>query len=419
MNDVLAKLEIDIRLVGMLAALGLVWIGFDYFTGGLFLTPRNLWNLSVQTASIATMSCGMVLVIVTRNIDLSVGSILGFSAMIVGVVQARLLPVTLGWGYDNDWIWLVAVLAGLGVGAVIGTLQGFIIAYLGVSSFIVTLGGLLVWRGAAWWVTEGQTVAPIDARFRMLGGGIEGSVGATASWAIGIAATLLVIGLMQLARRRRIAYGFTVRPVWSEAAIYGVVTAAILGVTWIFNIYYIPASVARRLVEASGAAWPEGGVRIAHGYAIPVLIAIVAGILVSFLAIRTRFGRYLFAIGGNPEAAELSGIRTRRTTMLVFTLMGMLCGLAACISTARLQSATNAMGTFDELYVIAATVIGGTSLAGGVGTIHGAMLGAVLMGSLQSGMLLLDMPTPLQNIVVGCVLVTAVWVDGIFRRRAG
>lgn len=418
MNDFLARLEIDIRLVGMLAALGLVWIGFDYFTGGLFLTPRNLWNLSVQTASIATMSCGMVLVIVTRNIDLSVGSILGFSGMIIGVVQARFLPVDLGWGYDNSWIWLVAVLCGLGIGALIGTIQGFIIAYLGVSSFIVTLGGLLVWRGAAWWVTEGQTVAPIDARFRMLGGGIEGSVGAPASWGIGIVATLLVIGLMQMARRRRIAYGFSIRPAWAEAGIYGAVAAAILGVTWMFNVYYIPVSVARRIVEARGQAWPEGGVNIAHGYAIPVLIAIVAGILVSFLAIRTRFGRYLFAIGGNPEAAELSGIRTRRTQMLVFTLMGVLCGLAACISTARLQSATNATGTFDELYVIAATVIGGTSLAGGVGSIHGAMLGAVLMGSLQSGMLLLDMPTPLQNIVVGCVLVLAVWVDGIFRRRA-
>lgn len=417
MNDVLAKLEINIRLVGMIAALAVVWIGFNYFTGGLFLTPRNLWNLSVQTASIATMSCGMVLVIVTRNIDLSVGSILGFAGMIVGVVQARFLPVDLGWGFDHDATWIVAVVAGLGVGALIGTLQGFIIAYLGVSSFIVTLGGLLVWRGAAWWVTQGQTVAPIDARFRMIGGGIEGAVGASASWAIGIIGTVLVIALMWMARRRRIAYGFSIRPAWSEAVIYGVVAIAILGITWIVNSYYVPPAVARRLVEASGQAWPDGGISIAHGYAIPVLIALGAGIVVSFLAGRTRFGRYIFAIGGNPEAAELSGIKTRRTQMLVFTLMGLLCGMAACISTARLQSATNAAGTFDELYVIAATVIGGTSLSGGVGTIYGAMLGAILMGSLQSGMLLLDMPTPLQNIVVGCVLVLAVWVDGLFRRR--
>lgn len=417
MSDHLARLEIDIRLVGMIAALGVVWLGFNYFTDGLFLTPRNLWNLSVQTASIATMACGMVLVIVTRNIDLSVGSILGFSGMIVGVVQARFLPVDLGWGFDHGATWIVAMVAGLGVGALIGTLQGFIIAYLGVSSFIVTLGGLLVWRGAAWWVTQGQTVAPIDARFRMIGGGIEGAMGAPVSWGIGIVATLLVLALMWMARRRRMSYGFSVRPAWSEAVIYGVVGLAILGATWIVNSYYVPPAVARRLVEASGQVWPDGGVTIAHGYAIPVLIALGAGIIVSFLAARTRFGRYVFAIGGNPEAAELSGIKTRRTQMLVFTLMGLLCGMAACISTARLQSATNATGTFDELYVIAATVIGGTSLAGGVGTIYGAMLGAILMGSLQSGMLLLDMPTPLQNIVVGCVLVLAVWVDGIFRRR--
>lgn len=417
MNGFLAKLEIDVRLLGMIVALAVIWLGFDYFSGGYFLTPRNLWNLSVQTASIATMSCGMVLVIVTRHIDLSVGSILGFSGMIIGVMQARILPEQFGLGFDHPLIWQIAVLTGLVVGALIGTLHGFIIAYLGVSSFIVTLGGLLIWRGAAWWVTAGQTVAPIDARFRMIGGGIEGSIGSTASWVLGVIASLLAIMLMQFSRRRRISYGFAVRPVWAEALISGIIAAMILGATWVVNSYNLPAAVARRIVEARGEVWPEEGLSIAHGYAIPVLIALGAGIIVTFLALRTRFGRYVFAIGGNPEAAELSGVNTRRTQMLVFTLMGLLCGAAACISTARLQSATNAAGTFDELYVIAATVIGGTSLAGGAGTIYGAMLGAIVMGSLQSGMLLLDMPTPLQNIVVGCVLIIAVWVDSMFRRR--
>ncbi|MFC3676583.1 sugar ABC transporter permease [Ferrovibrio xuzhouensis] len=417
MSGFLAKLEIDIRLLGMIAALGTIWIGFNYFSDGLFLTPRNLWNLSVQTASIATMSCGMVLVIVTRNIDLSVGSLLGFTGMIVGVVQARLLPQQLGLGFENPLTWEVTMIIGLAAGAMIGTLQGFIIAYLGVSSFIVTLGGLLIWRGAAWWVTAGQTVAPIDGRFKMIGGGIEGSIGSTASWIVGILATLLAIALMQASRRRRIAYGFSVRPAWAEAFVGGIIAFTILGATAIVNSYDMPPVVARRIVEARGQVWPEGGIDIAHGYAIPVLIALGTGIVVTFLARRTRFGRYVFAIGGNPEAAELSGINTRRTQMLVFTLMGLLCGIAACISTARLQSATNAAGTFDELYVIAATVIGGTSLSGGAGTIYGAMLGAIVMGSLQSGMLLLDMPTPLQNIVVGCVLIVAVWIDSLYRRR--
>lgn len=134
------------------------------------------------------------------------------------------------------------------------------------------------------------------------------------------------------------------------------------------------------------------------------------------LTTRTRFGRYVFAIGGNPEAAELSGVNTRRTLMLVFGLMGALCGIAACIATARLNAATNAAGTLDELYVIAAAVIGGTSLAGGAGTIAGAMLGALVMQSLQSGMVLLGVDAPLQNIVVGLVLVAAVWADTVYRR---
>jgi D-xylose transport system permease protein len=148
-----------------------------------------------------------------------------------------------------------------------------------------------------------------------------------------------------------------------------------------------------------------------------VLIAVVVGLVMTFIATRRRFGRYVFAIGGNPEAAELSGINTRWTLMKVFGLMGLLCGISACISTARLNAATNAAGTLDELYVIASAVIGGTSLAGGIGTVAGAMLGALVMQSLQSGMVLLGVDTPLQNIVVGAVLVLAVWVDSLYRRR--
>ena len=162
-GDALRALEMDTRMVGMIGALAVVWIGFDILTGGAFLTPRNLWNLSVQTASIAVMATGMVLVIVTRNIDLSVGSILGFTGMVVAVLQARILPEI--WGFDHPLTWVVAVMAAIAVGGAVGAMQGAIIAYLGVSSFIVTLGGLLVWRGAAWWVTTGQTVAPMDGLF--------------------------------------------------------------------------------------------------------------------------------------------------------------------------------------------------------------------------------------------------------------
>ncbi|WP_407048517.1 sugar ABC transporter permease [Methyloraptor flagellatus] len=415
MSDLIRKLELDLRLIGMIAALAVIWVGFDVLTGGGFLTPRNLWNLSVQSASIAVMATGMVLVIVTRNIDLSVGSMLGFIGMIVGVTQAQILPQL--WGFEHPATWIVAVVVGLVTGTAIGALQGFVVAYLNVSSFIVTLGGLLIWRGAAWWVTTGQTVAPLDRRFLPIGGGIEGAIGGSASWGLGIAAVLVAIAVQITIRRRRIGFGFTVRPVWAEAFIAALIALAILGATWVVNAYPLPVGVVRRMQAAAGAPEDAPLPFIAHGYAIPVLIAIGIGIAMTFLADRTRFGRYVFALGGNPEAAELSGINTRRVLMMVFALMGLLAGVSASIATARLQSATNATGTLDELYTIAAAVIGGTSLAGGTGTIYGAMLGAVVMQSLQSGMVLLGVDAPLQNIVVGIVLVAAVWLDTVYRRH--
>lgn len=410
----LRVLEIDPRLLGMLGALTVIWVGFDLLSAGAFLTPRNLWNLSVQTASIAVMACGMVLVIVSRNIDLSVGSVLGFTGMLVGVLQARILPELLGLEHPATWI--IAVLAAIAIGGAIGLLQGALVAYLAIPSFIVSLGGLLVWRGAAWWVTQGQTVAPMDGRFRRLGGGIDGAIGATPSWIIAAGACLAIAIGLWLIRRRRGKFGFHVRPLWAEVAVIAIACGTVIGAVAVANAYPLPAGIARRMAEAQGIAWPPGGLFIAHGLAVPVLVAIGIGIVMTVVATRTRFGRYVFSIGGNPEAAELSGVNTRRTLMLVFAVMGGLAGIAACISTARLNAATNAAGQLDELYVIAATVIGGTSLAGGSGTIAGAMLGALVMQSLQSGMVLLGVDAPLQNIVVGLVLVVAVWVDTIYRR---
>ncbi len=417
MTNLFRTLEISPRLVGMIAALALIWIGFHIASGGAFLTPRNLWNLSVQTASIAVMTCGMVLIIVTRNIDLSVGSMLGFIGMIVGVVQAQYLPPLLGLEHPLTWVAAVGVAVGLGF--LLGCLQGSLIAYLAIPSFIVTLGGLLVWRGAAWWVTQGQTVAPMDSRFRMMGGGIEGAIGANLSWIVGFAACAVVLVGIVLARRRRAKFGFHQRPIWGEALVGALICGVILGAVGIANAYPLPPPVARRITEAAGGVWPPGGLFIAHGLAIPVLIAVAVGVVITVLSKRMRFGRYVYAIGGNPDAAELSGVNTKRILMLVYGLMGALVGIAACISTARLNAATNSAGTLDELYVIAAAVIGGTSLAGGIGTIVGAMLGALIMQSLQSGMVLLGVDAPLQSIVVGLVLVFAVWLDGVYNRRVG
>jgi D-xylose transport system permease protein len=193
---------------------------------------------------------------------------------------------------------------------------------------------------------------------------------------------------------------------------------ATLAAVAVANAYPWPRRIAERYAEANGMPIPEGGLNIPHGIAIPVLIAVGVGIVMTFIATRTRFGRYVFAMGGNPEAAELAGINTRWVTVKIFTLMGALVAISAAISTARLNAATNALGTLDELYVIAAAVIGGTSLSGGVGTVAGAMLGALVMQSLQSGMVLMGIDSPLQSIVVGLVLVFAVWLDTLYRRRA-
>ncbi len=399
----------------MLAALALIWVGVDILSGGAFLTPRNLWNLSVQTASVMVMATGMVLVIVARHIDLSVGSVLGVVGMVMGVTQTEFLPRLMG--YDSPFIWILALGAGVAVGAAIGLLHGVIIAYLGVPAFIVTLGGLLVWRGCAWWITSGRTVAPMDDAFRRMGGGVEGAIGSSWTWVVGVLAVAAIVWRALHARRRRQQVGFALRPVWAEVVVAGLACAGVLAVVLVANSYDLPPRVAERIAAARGLVVPPEGLSIAHGLAVPVLIAVGAGIVVTFLARRTRFGRYVFALGGNPEAAELSGVDTRRITVLVFVLMGVLCAVAAAISTARLNAATNAQGTLDELYVIAATVIGGTSLSGGLGTVAGAMLGALVMQSLQSGMVLMGLDTPLQNIVVGLVLVVAVWLDRLYRSR--
>jgi D-xylose transport system permease protein len=408
--------EIDTRLLGMLGALLIIWIGFDFYTGGLFLTPRNLWNLSVQTTEIAVLASGMVLIIVTRNIDLSVGSLLGFVAMIMGVVQAKLLPEYLG--FDSSFTWIITLLCGLLVGTAIGTFQGVIIAFLGVPSFIVTLGGFLAWRGLAWYVTSGQTVAPLDVTYRIMGGGAEGSIGARWSWILGVVACLLIIISIISSRSQRKRFGFPRRPIWAEYLLSALSCVLVLGTIWVFNSYYWPVGIAKKYAETNNIAWPETGLDISYGISVPVLIALFVGIVVTFIATRLRFGRYVFAIGGNPEAAELAGIKTRWVTVKIFALMGLLAAIAAAISTARLNAAANSQGTTYELYTIAAAVIGGTSLAGGTGTVAGAMIGALVMQSLQSGMGLANVDTPIQNVVVGAVLVIAVWLDTVYRSRA-
>jgi len=415
----LQALELDTRLLGMVGALAVIWLFFNILSGGDFITPRNLWNLSVQSASIAIMATGMVLIIVSRNIDLSVGSMLGFIGYTMAMVQVNWLPNVLGVSYHEWYIWVIAIAVGLALGALIGTITGFIVSYGGVPSFIVTLGGLLVWRGLIFRYAQGQTLAPLNETFQLFGGGPKGSLGDVFSWVLGLLACAGIVYTLIAGRRRKRRYGFPARPLWAEAAVGVVGCAAVLAAVWVANSYTWPSALATQYAQAHGITEPPGGLIIPTGIAIPVVVMLGVGLVMTYIATRRRFGRYVYAIGGNPDAAELGGINVRRTIMLTFTLMGILAAISAVVQTARLNAAVTGLGTQNELDVIAAAVIGGTSFAGGIGTIPGAILGAVVMQSLRSGMLLLNVDSPTQDIVVGVVLVAAVGFDSYLRRRAG
>ncbi len=355
---------VDVRLAGMLTALAIIWVGFHFLTDRTFLTSRNLWNLMVQSSVVGVMVGGMVLVIVARQTDLSVGSVLGFVGMVMAFIQAQVFPLEVWWNP------LATILIGLALGALIGAFHGYVVAYLEVPAFILTLG----------W------------------GGFNGSIGATWSWIVGLAAILLVVWYFLSSRARRRKYGFAVRPLWAEALVIAVNVAFVAGFVQVMNSY------------------PYPGTNVPRGLPVPVLLMLALGVFMSTVLRSTRFWRYVFAIGGNPEAARFSGIPTRRITLTVFVIMGLLAAIAGIIATARLNAGTNSAGELDELSVIAAAVIGGTSLSGGVGSIPGAMIGAVLMESLRNGMVLMNMPSALQNVVQGAVLVLAVWLDVLYQR---
>ncbi len=420
-RSVMRDLEIDTRLLGMLGAFLLICVIFQILTGGLldgrFLTPRNVFNLTIQTVSVAIMATGMVFVIVTRNIDLSVGALLATCSAVMAMVQTRWLPETLGLPLGHWAIAPLAIVSGVVVGTAIGAFQGYLIGYLLIPSFIVTLGGLLVWRNVAWYLTSGQTIGPLDETFRTLGG-IGGTLGEALSWAIGLAALAAALWGLWSARRAKLRHDFPVKPLWAEAVVAAIAAVGILGFVALLNAYEIPSRVLARDFAARGLEVPDGMVA-AYGIPFSVLVLIAIAIGMTVVARRTRLGRYIFATGGNPDAAELSGVNTRLLTVKVFALMGALCAISAVVASARLTNHSNDIGTLDELRVIAAAVIGGTALAGGFGTIHGAILGALIMQSLQSGMAMVGVDAPLQNIVVGTVLVAAVLIDILYRRRTG
>ncbi len=371
------KIETSVlRAYTMIAALALIWIFFHWATGGIFMTALNLSNLTMQTAVTGVIAVGMLMVIVSGNIDLSVGSILGLAGGCAAIAltnyQIGLVPSL-----------IVAIL----IGSLIGLFHGTLVAYANIPAFIVTLGGLLAWRGAIKGISNSETVPVADAAFKSIG---QSYISPTIGWGLAGVAILFVLWRAVSQIRELKTY------IGEGTSQTKILTGAILQIAVIMAFIFVMNSYA--------------------GIPISVMILLVVAMLGFFITNHTTFGRYLYAIGGNPDAARLSGINNKQKILQVYALLGALVGVAALIFTARVGSAAPDAGVLKELDAIAACVIGGASLMGGRGTIFGAMLGALIMSSLDNGMSLLNVRDYLQDIIKGSILVSAVGLDMIGRK---
>ena len=370
-----------LRAYTMLLALIVIWLFFQWATidqyhpYGLFLGAVNFSKLLQQTAVTGVLAVGMLMVIVSGNIDLSIGAVVGLAGGIAAMTQ--------GWGL------VPCLAAAIVIGLVIGAVQGSLVAYVNIPSFIVTLGGLQAWRGVILKLTNGATIPVELPFFRALGRDfIDPRIGIVLA-VLGIVAIAWITFRRHRARQRHGLKAFST----------GSMIARIL-VPWIVIVAFI------FLMNKAG------------GVPIPVIFLLAVALAGAFLTANTTFGRYLYAIGGNPDAARLSGINLKRYIMAAFCLMGALAGLASILHTARVGSASPDAGTLMELDAIASCVIGGTSLMGGRGTVFGAVLGALILASLDNGMSLLNVENWAQYVVKGGVLVAAVGFDMFGRRKS-
>ncbi|MGR3781787.1 MAG: multiple monosaccharide ABC transporter permease [Albimonas sp.] len=374
-----------LREFGILFALIVIMAFFQVATDGILLKPVNLTNLFLQNSYIVIMAIGMLLVIVAGHIDLSVGSVLGFVGALAAVMIVQ-------WGLP----WPVAGLLCLVAGAIIGMAQGYWVAYFGIPSFIVTLAGMLVFKGLTLWLLAGQSVGPFPEEFRLISSGfvpdLFGGEGLNLfSLALMVAAAALVLALAVRTRRRQLAAGTADEPLVFFAAKNLLIFVALVWMGWLM---------------ADFRGLPNVFIVMA------LLIAIY-----SFLTARTTAGRRIYAIGGNAKAATLSGINAKRLTFLTFANMGMLAALAGVVFAARLNTATPKAGLGFELDVIAAVFIGGASMSGGVGTVIGAVVGAFIMGVMNNGMSILGIGIDWQQVIKGLVLLAAVIFDVMNKKK--
>jgi len=388
----LPKLPGNLRQYGILAALAVIVILFQVLTKGRLLLPGNINNLIQQNAYVLILAVGMVIVIIAGHIDLSVGSVVAMVGAISAVAMTQ-------W----DLPWFLAVLVALAVGAAVGAWQGFWIAFVGIPAFIVTLAGMLLFRGLTLVILTGGTINALPTEFNAIGGGwlpeAFGTIGEgrgsrdILTVVLGVAAAALLIIQQLRARRKQRRLELVTE---GAVAFWGknvAAAAVIVALTWQISAYR----------------------------GTPVILVIVAGLILLFTFVlnRTVFGRQVYAIGGNLFAAQMSGVKTQWINFNIFVIMGTLAGLAGIVTTARAGGAVASAGQSFELDAIAAVFIGGAAVTGGVGTVPGAVIGALIMGVLNMGLSILSVDAAWQQAIKGLVLLLAVAFDVLSKRRGG
>jgi D-xylose transport system permease protein len=383
------RLRQNIQTYTLIIALALIWGYFAFATGGGYVSPQNISNLFRQMTVTSLMAAGMVLVIVTGNIDLSVGRLAGFVSVVAAYLQASVWNTM--FPDQPALAALLSVIIGIAVGTLWGIAQGYIIAYLRVPAFIVTLGSLFILQGLVLLQTQGKTIPANQPVFSQIG---QGYLPANLSWLLAALVIAVLIFITWQGRRNKRKYGFPMPSLLMDALKVTIYSALVVIYVGVVNSY-----------------------KVAPGIPYPVLLLALVAIAVTYLANNTRFGRYAYAIGGNREAARLSGISIRRNIFLIFVLMGFLCGVAGIVLASYVGYGTIGAGGGYELDVIASAILGGTSTLGGVGTIPGAMIGGLIVASLSTGLQMVNAPPAITYVIKGGVLVVAVLLDVYFKRN--
>lgn len=369
--------KIDYKTYMMIIALVTIWLIFSLITGGTFLSARNFSNLFRQSVFTSILAIGMVLVIIMGHIDLSVGSLAGLTGGVIAILDV--------WRGIHP---LLAILITLLIGVILGLWNGYWVAYKKVPAFIVTLGGYMIFRGILVGITKGTTIGPMGDIYKYMG---KGYLTKYAGIILGLISIAYFIYNQYKTRQGKLKYNFDVLPISLEI-LKSIVAVVLVGVfVFVLNNY--------------------------QGVPVPLVGLLFLFVIFNFISRNTVFGRHIYAIGGNDEAAKMSGINIKRTTVMVFVLNGLMAAIAGILLTSRLSAASVAAGTNAELDAIAACVIGGTSLMGGIGSVGGAVVGAVVMASLDNGMSLMNVPMFWQSIVKGLVLILAVWFDVASKKK--